>query len=903
MQPTLITDYKRPFYTVTHTNLFFDIHDEYTFITAVYDVQQNYKYYKDTVVNKPDLELDGTSDKNILELISVFTKSANHVLTTGNYVLDGDKLILKLSDIPDDTFQVHIGCKLYPHKNTQLSGLYKSNNVFCTQCESQGFRRIVYSMDRPDVMSKYTVRISAPKKTCPVLLSNGNLIETGNCSDDNIHYAIYEDPYPKPSYLFALVAGDLSYKETYYHLNGVVNEENKVIIRIYVPHDKINLVDLALDSVKLSMKWDEDTFGLSYDLKMFNIVALDDFNMGAMENKGLNVFNSKYVLSNYKTSTDLDQELITGVVGHEYFHNWTGNRVTLEKWFDLTLKEGLTVFRDSSFSMDVGASRIRKLISVVDTLRKNQFPEDLGPNSHPIRPRSYIVMDNFYSTTVYEKGAQIIRIYETLLGKTGFRKGMDLYFKRHDGSAVACEDFWRALYDANIGDNQNLDLPMKRLFNWYHQCGTPILDINYTYIDGVLNITCKQSNPKCMEINGTYDPVLIPIKMAVFDRDTGKQITDEKTFDFCELETSYSMQINDASDIVPSFMRSFSAPVITNIYENTNKFSVDNMIFLLQNDTDEFNRYEASRNIMKIIITNLYQSTEFANTELYGKFINLLGDIINNNEMDLILKCSILTLPSQEEIIPLINNCDPVRLYETVYMKVYCDIATFYNTQFHKMIDELVSDLKSKSYELNKEQISKRALLGKCVNYLAIHSNVNETDYFNNITNIYNSFDDMTTKSNMISSLSVIGINASECVLDEIVNDYKNDSLMISKWLRFYSQITVPDIVSKLKQIYDNSVYFNKLTPNHVYALVYAFRLNPYFHQIKDGKAIGYEFFEYVINDLDKSNPSVTSYIASAFEIKNRLSDEHKQLMSDVINRLLSNPELSTSVREVLSVC
>ena len=901
MQPNLITDYARPLYKVTNTKLFFDILDDYTFVTGVFDVQQNSDYYKHINIPKHDLEFDGTDDKNVMELISVSTSSENQPLTSNMYNLIGDKLIIKISDIPDDKFQVHIGCKLYPHKNTQLSGLYKSNNVYCTQCEPHGFRRIIYSLDRPDVMSTYTVRISASKTSCPVLLSNGNLIESGDCADPNIHYVVYEDPFPKPSYLFALVAGDLGYKETCYYLNNNINEENKVIIRIYVPHNKLNYIDLALESVKLAMKWDEDTYGLSYDLKLFNIVGLDDFNMGAMENKGLNVFNSKYILSDPKKATDLDQEALMGVVAHEYFHNWTGNRVTLEKWFDLTLKEGLTVFRDESFSMDIGASRIRKLISNVDTLRKNQFPEDDCPNAHPIRPRSYIVMDNFYSTTVYQKGAQIIRIYETLLGKLGFRKGMDLYFKRHDGQAVRCEDFWQAMNDANIGDNKNLDLSMKRLFNWYHQCGTPILEINYTYSNNCFKMICKQTNPKCLASNnGVYVPVLIPIKMCLFDEDTGKQIMDESVLDFCELESSYEFKLDNIKNVVPSFMRSFSAPVITKIYQDNMPFTIDDMIFLLQNDTDEFNRYEASRNIMSDIMVKLYMSDDFVKTDLYENFISLMIGILNT-EMDLILKCSIITLPSQEEIIPLIANCDPIKLFEKVHLKIYYDIATRYKDGFDNLVTTLISDLASyPNYELNKEQISKRALLGRYVSYLAILSRVDETDYFNNITNIYNAFDVMTTKSNMISALGFIGFNASECVLDDLINDHKNDSLMISKWLKFYSQIAVPDIALNLKHIYDNSVYFNKLTPNHVYALIYAFRINPYFHQIKDGKAIGYELFEYVINDLDKLNPSVSSYIASAFEIKNKLSNQNKQLINEVISRIIKNPELSMSVREVL---
>ena len=453
----LITDFVRTAYLVPDTRLDFEIFDGHTLVCAEYTVAPV------TPDNVEDLVLNGDAS---VELVSITCEGADVPFSFVEEL--GEKNVLITADtvrsvIPAvGRFTLRVTCKIQPETNTELQGLYLSNNTYCTQCESHGFRCIVYSFDRPDILSKYTVKITADKEKCPILLSNGNHIctgtglapttsapglgtigyEEGTANDDGRHSVVWEDPHPKPSYLFALVCGDLGHIESKYHINGDLSRE--VAVRIYAPRDKLSLLDHAMYSILESMQWDEKRYGLFYDLTLFNIVCLDDFNMGAMENKGLNIFNSKYVLATPLTATDAEHEAVTGVIGHEYFHNYTGNRVTVEKWYDLTLKEGLTVFRDQNFSMDVGASRDQQIIDRAIELRNSQFQEDEGPNAHPIRPRSYKVMDNFYTCTVYEKGAEVVRAYETLLGVDGFRKGMDLYFKRHDGTAIACEDFWQA---------------------------------------------------------------------------------------------------------------------------------------------------------------------------------------------------------------------------------------------------------------------------------------------------------------------------------------------------------------------------------------------------------------------------------------------------------------------------
>jgi aminopeptidase N len=485
-------DYVPTPFTVSEVHLDFQIQDEgKSLVTSKLLMQAAHPSPSPIVLN-------GRKD---VELVSV--KINGTTLSSTHYSVNEKGDLLTVQAPASSSFELEIVTSINPAENSLLEGLYKSGGSFSTQCEAEGFRGITFFYDRPDVMAKYTTRIEAPKASCPVLLSNGNLKESGEAANGR-HYAVWVDPFPKPCYLFALVAGDLEMKERSFKTSSGRN----VALRIFVSKANIGKVDFALESLIKSMKWDEDVFGLEYDLDLFNIVAVDDFNMGAMENKSLNIFNSRLVLASPETATDGDYARIEGVVGHEYFHNWTGNRVTCRDWFQLTLKEGLTVYRDQEFSADMN-SRSVKRIEDVSTLRVAQFSQDEGPMAHPIRPDSYIKMDNFYTVTVYEKGAEVIRLYATLLGKEGFRKGMDLYFKRHDGSAVTCDDFRAAMADAN---GVNLD----SLGTWYSQAGTPRVHVTTTYDAGAKTFTikAKQHTPSTPG-QANKQPVLIPLSVGL----------------------------------------------------------------------------------------------------------------------------------------------------------------------------------------------------------------------------------------------------------------------------------------------------------------------------------------------------------------------------------------------------
>ncbi|MDM8537823.1 aminopeptidase N, partial [Desulfobacterales bacterium HSG17] len=567
-----LKDYRPPAYWVENTDLNFDLQETDTLVRSVLNIRRN----TDVSDNTDPLILDGKS----LEPVSV--KIDGKTLDSDKYQVNSENLTIY--EVPE-SFLLEITTKIQPQDNTSLEGLYKAGGIFCTQCEAEGFRKISYFPDRPDVMSKYTCTIIADKEKYPILLSNGNIVDSGEASQ-NRHWVRWEDPFKKPSYLFALVAGDLVCVEDSYKTKSGRN----VALRIFVEHMNADKCDHAMQSLKKAMKWDEDVFGLEYDLDIYMIVAVNDFNMGAMENKGLNVFNSKYVLAKPETATDVDFWNIERVIAHEYFHNWTGNRVTLKNWFQLSLKEGLTVFRDQEFSADM-TSRPVKRISDVRSLRSYQFPEDAGPMAHPVRPESYIEMDNFYTMTVYEKGAEIIRMIHRLLGVQGFRKGMDLYFERHDSQAVTTEDFVKAMEDAN-----QADLSQFRL--WYSQAGTPEISVKRVYNskNKSYSMTFTQKCPPSLDM-AEKKAMHIPVAMGLLDQagnDIPLQLMDKNSPEGTTILLSLHKKkqtfefINVPELPVPSILRGFSAPVKLRA-----EYTSQEQAFLLANDSDEFNRWEA----------------------------------------------------------------------------------------------------------------------------------------------------------------------------------------------------------------------------------------------------------------------------------------------------------------------
>ncbi|HHL19266.1 MAG TPA: aminopeptidase N, partial [Thiothrix sp.] len=642
-----LDDYKPTPWQVKTIHLTFELDEEFTVVTS------RIHFQRDATDDNEPLVLHGEE----LTLISVAVD--DQLLAADDYEQTDTNLCL--TNLPVD-FELKTVVHIEPQNNTSLDGLYKSSGNFCSQCEAQGFRKITYYLDRPDVMSIYTTHIIANKQKYPVLLSNGNLIEQGDL-DKGKHYAIWNDPHKKPSYLFALVAGTLEYVEDHYcTLSG-----RDVTLRIYTEAHNIDYCDHAMTSLKRAMAWDEKNFGLEYDLDIFMIVAVDDFNMGAMENKGLNIFNSRLVFASPETATDQQFISIEAVIGHEYFHNWTGNRVTCRDWFQLSLKEGLTVYRDSEFTADLH-SRTVKRIEDARMLRNYQFAEDASPMAHPIRPASYMEINNFYTVTIYEKGAEVVRLYRTLLGVDGFRKGMDLYFERHDGQAVTTEDFLASMSDAN-----NVDL--SQMQRWYDQAGTPVVKVTMAFNAEQQQCTLhfEQSVP---EIAGhaKSKPFLIPIKMGLLKKD-GTAITlqreneqqmegDNYTFQLTEKKQSITfVNIDEIDRPIPSLLRDFSAPVKLD-YD----YSEDDYSFLMSHDSDAFNRWQAGQALAIDTLLSLITAQEkLEPMALTHGFIQAFQNILNDTELDHALISEALSLPSCSNVVDQLGkNADPDAIYNAV---------------------------------------------------------------------------------------------------------------------------------------------------------------------------------------------------------------------------------------------
>ncbi len=628
----------------------------------------------------------------------------------------GTKLVIEPSAIPQNApFNLQTEVLNSPALNTQLSGLYKSNNIFVTQCESEGFQRITYALDRPDVMAKHKVRIEADKDECPVILSNGNMIESGVTEDNKTrHFAVWEDPFPKPSYLFAVVAGPLDcLKDTFTTMSG-----REISLVIYSEKENVKRLGWAMDSLKRAMKWDEETFGLEYDLDLFNIVAINDFNFGAMENKGLNIFNAAYLIADKDTATDRDYRIIEAVVAHEYFHNWSGNRVTCRDWFQLTLKEGLTVFRDHQFSRDMGNPVTERISKVVD-LRERQFQEDAGPLAHPIRPESYMSVDNFYTATVYEKGAEVIRMYNTILGEEGFRKGIDLYFKRHDGQAVTCDDFRAAMADANGVD-------LSQFEQWYVQLGTPEVKVT-DYLDPLSNeytLTFEQDNPKqnskLAELEGRAcaPPLHIPIKLSVLNSD-GDVIYGPTTVEMKDRTHKLTFKVEKTEKLskpIPSLFQDFSAPV-----KVQHDYTLEELAFLVNNDPDAFNSWEAGQKLFTAAIFNTVKELQGGdNVDVRSRVVSanlnpatrILVDAfekgILESKMDMGYKAYCLTPPSIAELGQAMDVFD-VDTLKTAIERVEDAIVEQMGTKFFSTCMKLSQALENEPFKYTKVMAGRRA--------------------------------------------------------------------------------------------------------------------------------------------------------------------------------------------------
>ncbi|EGQ8194005.1 aminopeptidase N [Vibrio parahaemolyticus] len=829
-------DYQAPSHTITDIDLTFDLYDNDTIVTALSKVVQKGE--------STTLELDGEG----LELRSVKVNGedwAHHEVKEASLVL---------SDLPAE-FELEIITKIDPEANTALEGLYKSGGAFCTQCEAEGFRRITYYLDRPDVLAKYTTKVIADKATYPYLLSNGNRIAQGE-AENGRHWVQWQDPHPKPAYLFALVAGDFDVlRDKYTTMSG-----RNVDLEIFVDKGNLDRAGHAMTSLINSMKWDEERFGLEYDLDIYMIVAVDFFNMGAMENKGLNIFNSKFVLANDQTATDRDYLGIEAVIGHEYFHNWTGNRVTCRDWFQLSLKEGLTVFRDQEFSSDLGSRAVNR-IDNVRIIRGPQFAEDASPMSHPIRPDKVIEMNNFYTLTVYEKGSEVIRMYHTLLGEEGFQKGMKLYFERHDGTAATCEDFVSAMEDAT-----GVDLKQFRL--WYSQSGTPTLRVNSEYnAEAKTYALTVEQFTEATQDQAEKQALHIPFDIELYDS-KGQIIpliiNGESVHNVLDIKQDKQTFVfeNVAEQPVPSLLREFSAPVKLE-YD----YSDAELIFLMKHATNDFARWDASQMLLaKYIRQNVTNVQTGSEVQLSEDLIDAFRGVLLDENLEPAFIAQVFSLPSINEITGWYKQID-VDAVDTVLNSITVSLSA-------ALEDELSATyhtLKQAEYTIDHAAIGKRALRNQCLQFLA------HTDKGNTLVKAqYEAANNMTDTIAAMSAANSAQLECREELMADYSDKWKHDGLVMDKWFALQGTNPAEDALEKVKATMNHEAFSLK-NPNRTRSLIGSFlAANPVRFHDKSGS--GYEFAGEILRQLNDSNPQVASRMIDPL-LKFRKYDEARQAM------------------------
>jgi len=863
-----LKDYQIPKFDIQSVYLEFDLHPTETIVTNTMQIGR--------LSECASLLLMGEN----LNLMSV--------LLNGKEVIEEcycDEESLSLStDLIE--FELVIITKISPEKNTALEGLYRTSGNYCTQCEAEGFRKITYFLDRPDVLTLFTTKIMADKSHNAVLLSNGNLIESGDL-EDNRHYAVWTDPYKKPCYLFALVAGNLTFIEDEY----ITADNRSVVLRIYVEARNLDKCSHAMDSLKKSMKWDEERFGLIYDLDIYMIVAVDDFNMGAMENKGLNVFNSKFVLAKPETATDVDYEGIEAVIAHEYFHNWTGNRVTCRDWFQLTLKEGLTVFRDQEFTADMLSPAVKR-IEDVKCLRSNQFPEDAGPMSHPIQPQSYIEMNNFYTMTVYEKGAEVVRLYHTLLGESGFRKGMDLYFQRHDGQAVTVEDFRGAMEDANGVD-------LVQMHQWYIQAGTPTLEVTTEY-DSELQTFKVHCHQKSANTDIELKPLLIPLKLGLLSKE-GEAIalhpdsSTKKKVSGSEIELLlHCTQLTESfifTDVlckpVPSFLRGFSAPVNLK-YDYTDA----ELSLLAHSDTDSFVRWESFQTLaMNEIKTNITRYETEQPLVLSLAMQKAFGGLLADHSEDSAVIALTMTLPD----LTYIGEQFSVINVDAIY-HVHQWLRTALAKTFESDLSQIYLSLNQAGgvYRYHKDDIASRKLKNACLRYLMLLPNgfdLGKQQYYRN--------ENMTDVLAALETISHTDHPERTVCLEHFYAKWQDDTLVLDKWFTLQAASHHRHALEHVQALvkHGDFIYTN---PNRVRSVLGVFgRMNLLGFHRNDG--LGYEFLAEQVIKLDEINPQVAARIVAPFTHWQRYDEGRKIKMKAELNKILQHSGISKDVYEIVS--
>jgi aminopeptidase N len=876
-------DYIAPAYWIDTVDLSFDLDPAKTRVLNKMTLRRN------ADVPAQPLKLDGEE----LNLARVLVNGQG-----ASFRMEGDKLVL--DNLPD-AFELEIFTTCAPVKNTKLMGLYVSNDSFFTQCEAEGFRRITYFLDRPDVMASYTVTLRADKAKYPVLLSNGNLVEQGELAEGR-HFAKWVDPHKKPAYLFALVAGQLVCREQ--RITSRAGQEHT--LQVYVRPGDLDKTEHAMNSLMHSVAWDEARFGLSLDLERFMIVATSDFNMGAMENKGLNIFNTKYVLANQATATDTDYSNIESVVGHEYFHNWTGNRITCRDWFQLSLKEGLTVFRDQEFSQDLcgeASARAVKRIEDVRVLRTAQFPEDAGPMAHPVRPDSYIEISNFYTVTIYEKGAEVVRMMQTLVGRDGFAKGMKLYFERHDGQAVTCDDFAQAIADANPASDLARLLPQFK--RWYSQAGTPRVHGTGVYDAGARTYTLTLAQ-SCAPTAGqpVKEPFVIPVGLGLLGADgadlplqlegEAAPVAAPRTFVLTEASQTLTFTNVDAEP-VPSILRGFSAPVVLAF-----DYSDTQLLHLLANDIDPFNRWEAGQRLaVRSAIKSIAGEAGPAGAEpLNDAYIEAMRNVLRDPALDAAFKELVLTLPGETYIAEQLDVVDPQRIH-AVREAMRTQLAT-----------ALAGDW-ALAYEANQDNgaytpdplsSGRRALAGMALTHLCIAATVSGDAVWPGKT--YQRFKDagnMTDRFNALAALVSSGHPLAAEALPRFHAMFKDEALVIDKW--FSLQAGAPDrggnILPAVKQLMKHAD-FSLRNPNRARSVISTFcQGNPAgFHR---ADASGYVFWSERVIELDAINPQVAARLARALDRWSKLAEPYRSAAREAIARVAAKSDLSKDTHEVVT--
>ncbi|WP_299181861.1 aminopeptidase N [uncultured Neptuniibacter sp.] len=869
-QPNVIylKDYKVPAYLIESTDLKFQLFEQETLVGAELLIRRN----PDCKESLPQLVLHGHEE---LELLSLQVDEA--LIDVDSLKREGE--LLKLSDLPE-RFVLRTQTRIHPEMNTALEGLYKSDGMFCTQCEAEGFRRITFYPDRPDVMSVYRTTIEADKQHYPVLLSNGNPVAEGEL-DEGRHWVSWEDPFPKPAYLFALVAGDLQCLEgSFTTMSG-----REVTLKIFAEEKDLDKLDYAMSSLKNAMKWDEKVYGREYDLDIYMIVAVDFFNMGAMENKGLNIFNTSCVLANPKTTTDAAFQRVEGVVAHEYFHNWSGNRVTCRDWFQLSLKEGFTVFRDAEFSADMN-SRTVKRVEDVSLLRTAQFAEDSGPMAHPIRPDSFIEISNFYTMTIYEKGAEVVRMVHTLLGDKLFRKGSDLYFERHDGEAVTTEDFIQAMEDAS-----GIDLSQFRA--WYHQAGTPELHISDHYDEtaGRYSLTVRQTCPATPG-QEKKTPFHIPLAVGLLGSEGQEFLLNNgqatEVLNVIEKEQTFSFE-GISEKPVPSLLRGFSAPVKLHY-----PYQRDDLMFLMAHDSDGFSRWDASQQLAVDIMQEMIASYEpGVPMALDSRLIEAFRVVLTTEGLDKAMVTKVLTLPSEAYL---------AELAVEINVDAICEVRKFVRKSIAEALESLLLNCYQENnldvaYSPDAASIARRSLKNLCLSYLMM---LEKTEYLDLATQQYEQADNMTDMQAALLQVAHSSFREeSTALLERFYQQWKDESLVVNLWLSIQASDPTEGALSRIKALMNHPAYDGK-NPNKMRSVIAVFcsQNSANFHS-KDGS--GYLFLAEQIIELNKQNPQIASRMLTPLTRWKKYDQKRQNQMRDALMHISESGELSKDVYEVVS--